>query len=100
MTASLYVYFKVPAGVADEVARRLFALQRRLAAETGVAGRLCRRRDDESTWMEVYEGVADPDGFAAHRDALWRDADLDGFALAPHLEWFAPLAAPRAPDRR
>jgi hypothetical protein len=35
------------------------SLQRELAGATGIDGRLLRRRDDETTWMEIYEGVED-----------------------------------------
>jgi hypothetical protein len=31
----------------------------------GIAGRLLRRRDDESTWMEIYDNVADTERFEA-----------------------------------
>ncbi|AXK39707.1 DUF4936 family protein [Crenobacter cavernae] len=95
MNATLYVYFTVPERAAA-LAPRLAELQARLAASTGIAGHLMRRRDDAATWMEVYEAVADPDAFAARRGELWAALDLDGFALAPHLEWFVPLTAPQA----
>jgi hypothetical protein len=60
-----YVYYRVAPDRLDEAreaVRELFA-----AAEKafGVRGRWMRRRDDPSTWMEVYEGVRDEEGFEA-----------------------------------
>lgn len=54
-----YVYYRVePARITEVRSRveRLFAAVRR---ETGVRGRWLRRRDDATTYMEVYEGVRD-----------------------------------------
>ena len=64
MTASLFVYFKCPAD-ADVVAP-VGAMQNHLARECGVRGRLMRRRDDPTTWMEIYEDIGDFDRFEAH----------------------------------
>jgi hypothetical protein len=35
-------------------------MQGALAQITGVRGRLLHRLDDQATWMEVYEDIADP----------------------------------------
>ena len=40
-------------------------LFRRAKLDFGVTGRWMRRRDDPSTYMEVYEGVKDETGFEA-----------------------------------
>ena len=60
-----YVYYKVSPeqlGTVRSAVRTLFA-----AAEKtfGVRGRWMRRRDDPSTYMEVFEGVKDEAGFEA-----------------------------------
>jgi hypothetical protein len=60
-----YVYYKVdPADVAAlrRLVERLFG---RIEKEFGVRGRWMRRRDDPSTYMEVYEGVNDEQAFEA-----------------------------------
>jgi hypothetical protein len=57
VTASLYVYFKCPTD-ADVVAP-VAAMQAELLRESGVRGRLMRRRDDPTTWMEIYEDIGD-----------------------------------------
>lgn len=63
MKLSYYVYYKVPARSSDEARAAVGALQRELAEATGSTGRLLRRRDDPTTWMEVYENVPDPAQF-------------------------------------
>lgn len=57
---SYYIYYRVPTGNAARTREAVGALQRELSDATGIGGRLLRRRDDETTWMEIYEGV--PDG--------------------------------------
>jgi hypothetical protein len=58
-TASIYVYYKVdPGRLRDlrDVIAQLFAAVRR---EGGIQGRWQRRRDDPTTYMEVYPDVHD-----------------------------------------
>ena len=63
MSVSLFVYYRV-AGVQDSAVRqRVRAIQADVFAATGVQGRLLRRRDDPTTWMEIYETVSDIDPF-------------------------------------
>ena len=58
-----YVYYKLkPEQVAP--ARSLVdALFEKIRQQFGVEGRWLRRRDDPSTYMEVYEGVRDGTAF-------------------------------------
>ncbi len=60
MSTSYYIYYRVPPGNAAPARAAVAALQRELSEATGIGGRLLRRRDDETTWMEIYESV--PDG--------------------------------------
>jgi len=62
VTASCYVYYRTLAD-ASEVKRVVGELQRIIERDTGVRGRLMRRADDPSTWMEVYEDVGTGDAF-------------------------------------
>ena len=62
MKLNYYVYYRVPVENAGRARAAVGALQRQLTSTTGIGGRLLRRRDDETTWMEIYENVAD----AAH----------------------------------
>jgi hypothetical protein len=57
-----YVWYRVtgdPAAARAAVA----ALLRDVLGATGVAGRVLVRRDDPTTWMEIYEDVADVERF-------------------------------------
>jgi hypothetical protein len=60
---SYYVYYRVPPENANRARAAVEAMQRELAATCGVSGRLLRRRDDESTWMEIYDNVSDRSDF-------------------------------------
>jgi hypothetical protein len=56
---SYYIYYRVPVANTARTREAVGALQRELSEATGIGGRLLRRRDDESTWMEIYESVPD-----------------------------------------
>jgi len=62
---NFYIYYRVPAQNAERARAVVGVLQRELADITGIGGRLLRRRDDETTWMEIYENVPDPARFEA-----------------------------------
>jgi hypothetical protein len=84
-----YVYYKLDAeqvAVARSLVTELFAKIRR---QFGVQGSWMRRRDDASTYMEVYEGVADGAAFEA---LMQREAAR--FGVPRRLEIFSPLETP------
>lgn len=60
-----YVYYKVEASRESAVKIAVGDLFRIIQKQLGVTGRWMRRRDDPSTYMEVYEGVADEVAFEA-----------------------------------
>ena len=60
-----YVYYKVGAERVDEVRALVENLFAAVEKKTGVRGRWMRRRDDPTTYMEVYEGIQDERGFEA-----------------------------------
>jgi hypothetical protein len=60
-----YVYYKVAPGELDALRPRVQDLFRRAKLDFGVTGRWMRRRDDPTTYMEVYEDVRDEGGFEA-----------------------------------
>ena len=60
---SYYVYYRVEN--ADSLRPKVKKLFQTIEAETRVQGRWMRRRDDPSTYMEVYEGVSDEKAFEA-----------------------------------
>ncbi len=96
--AAIYVYYRVGADTGDAL-ERVAALFADVERDTGVKGRLCARRDDPGTWMEVYEAVADPDAFAARLDALAQRHRVAEFAAAGarHVECFVPLPGSPGP---
>lgn len=60
-----YVYYRVdPAGVSS-LRPEIEKLFDRVQKQSGVRGRWMHRRDDPSTYMEVYEGVEDETAFEA-----------------------------------
>ena len=60
-----YVYYRVDARRVEGVRSSVQELFKAIESKTGICGRLMRRRDDPSTYMEVYEGVADDKAFEA-----------------------------------
>jgi quinol monooxygenase YgiN len=60
-----YVYYKVTPERVEEVRARIEALLRAVEKQCGVRGRLMHRRDDPSTYMEVYEDVQEEAAFEA-----------------------------------
>ncbi|MBI1396856.1 MAG: DUF4936 family protein [Betaproteobacteria bacterium] len=63
MTSHYYVYYRVASGSESAAARAVADVQRRVQASTGVKGRVLRRADEPTLWMEVYETVTDAPGF-------------------------------------
>jgi 8-oxo-dGTP pyrophosphatase MutT (NUDIX family) len=93
VTCSYFIYYR-STEAADEVQRAVGAMQRALAEEAGIQGRLMRRADDSTTWMEVYEAVSDAPRFeralgsAVERFALAR---LLGAGAERHVERFVAV---------
>jgi len=70
MLLNYYIYYRVAPSEAARVRAVVDAVQSALGQDTGIQGRLLRRDDDPSTWMEIYEGVADPLRFEAALERL------------------------------
>ncbi len=95
-----YVYYRISA---DTPAARatIAALMAEVEARTGVSGRLLVRRDDASTWMEVYAPVTRATSFVRILERL--AGEFGAAALTRdgkrHVEPFAalPPLARRAP---
>ena len=60
-----YVYYRIDAGRLDVLRISVQDLFKAIERETGVHGRWMRRRDEPTTYMEVYEGVQDEQAFEA-----------------------------------
>lgn len=62
---SYYVYYRVEAARVAALRAQVERLFGIIEQATGVRGRWMRRRDDPTTYMEVYEKVADERAFEA-----------------------------------
>ena len=60
-----YVYYRVDAGQISALRLSVQEIFKVIERETGVRGRWLRRRDEPTTYMEIYEGVRDTDAFDA-----------------------------------
>lgn len=83
MRLNYYVYYRVPPGNGERARAEVASLQLELAGATGIGGRLLRRRDDETTWMEIYEGVEDAQRFEAKLSELVERHGLEAL-VAPN----------------
>jgi hypothetical protein len=63
MAASFYVYYRIAADAHALARMRVEELLDRVERESGVRGRLMRKRDEPQLWMEVYERVPDEAAF-------------------------------------
>lgn len=59
MNASVYVYYKVDPEQLGDLRRAVEQLFSAVERESGVRGRWQRRRDDPTTYMEIYPQVDD-----------------------------------------
>jgi quinol monooxygenase YgiN len=60
-----YVYYKIAPDQLSGLREAVQTLFRNIEKQSGVRGRWMRRRDDPSTFMEVYEEVQDAAAFEA-----------------------------------
>jgi hypothetical protein len=58
---SYYIYYRVAHPARAHALVR--DLQAELKRQTGIDGRLLKKRDEPGTWMEIYEGVEDAPAF-------------------------------------
>ena len=84
-----YVYYKVPPERLAEITAAVQLLFQTAKQNFSVHGRWMRRRDDPTTYMEVYEGVRDEAGF---EDLLAREGVL--FGLPRKVERFISAGTP------
>lgn len=85
---SYYVYYRTEAPAPADLRAAAEALFGELRAATGVQGRLLRRRDDPSTWMEIYENVADGPAFESALDAALAKTGFSRLQLQRKTEIF------------
>lgn len=73
-----YIYYRVKDDDA-ETETQIRAMQARLACRSNINGRLLKRRNDSSTWMEIYENVADSIHFEHQLARTVSEFDVDMF---------------------
>jgi uncharacterized protein DUF4936 len=78
MPLNYYIYYRIAQSEAARARTAVDAVQAALRQDTGIQGRLMRRDDDPSTWMEIYEGVADRPRFEAALERLLAQHGFDG----------------------
>lgn len=78
-----YIYYRADPARHEELRRAIAHLLAVVERETGVRGRWMRRRDEPTTFMEVYEEVTDERAFEA---LLERESAA--LKLERHLERF------------
>ena len=87
---SAYVYYRIDPAQAQLAAARIDALLGTMAPHCDAPPRRLQRCDDMSTWMEIYEGIADRAAFAAALHAAAKTHDCSTFIQGDrHLECFA-----------
>ena len=84
-----YIYYRVAAKDTTEAELLIRSMQARLACRSGISGRLLKKRDEPGLWMEVYEDIAEPQGFERLLNQAVDEFDIALFADGPrHLECF------------
>ena len=84
-----YVYYKLNTEQIAPARSLVNELFEQIKQKFGVHGRWMRRRDDPSTYMEVYEGVKDGAAF----EALMQ-SEAARFGVPRRLEIFSPVERP------
>lgn len=77
MLLNYYIYYRVAPSDAARARTVVDAVQSALRRDTDIQGSLLRRDDDPSTWMEIYEAVADRPGFEAALERLLAQYKFD-----------------------
>ena len=80
MPLSYYIYYRVAR--ADEARLRVDRLQRGLSERLSIRGRVLKKRDEPSLWMEVYEGVVDAQAFESLLATLVNQVEFEGVLAA------------------
>ena len=84
-----YIYYRIDLKRVDEVRIAVREIFSSVKSKTGIQGRWMRRRDEPSTYMEVYEGVKDGAAF----EALMQ-SEAARFGVPRRLEIFSPVERP------
>ena len=81
-----YIYYRIAAKDADEAEFLIRSMQARLACRSGVSGSLLKKRDEPGLWMEVYEGITEPQDFERLLEQAVDEFDIALFADSPRRQ--------------
>lgn len=82
MSHHFYIYYRIRPEAAAAAHASVSQLTREVEKRTGVLGRLVRRMDDPTLWMEVYQNVADAEVFETALDAAARSSGVGSHLAA------------------
>ena len=87
-----FVWYAI-AGDAQRTRAAIDAMMAEIARRTGVTGRLLIRRERPGTWMEIYDNVADAEGFEREIAAVALRHDLSQLLVGGmrHVEAFVAV---------
>ena len=89
LALSYYIYYRVARPAQAQTLVR--QIQAELKTRYSVVGRLVRKRDDATTWMEIYEGVQDAAAFEHYLALSVQAAHFENVlepGSARHMECF------------
>jgi len=89
-----FIYYKVDLAQAAEAAASVNAALADIERTAGIRGRLMRRTDEPSTWMEVYDSVSSPETLERAIEAAVKEHALERFLKSGTrrmFEKFQPL---------
>ncbi len=90
-----YVYYRIDPEQASLAATRIDALLNAMTTHCSQPPRRLERCDDPTTWMEIYEGIADLTTFAVALNRAAEALSYGEFTLGKrHLECFLPISTP------
>ncbi len=91
MALSYYIYYRVDAKNFATAKQRIQALLDGVRTTTGVSGRLLKKRDEPTLWMEVFENIKNSDNFERTLDRLVKELNATEFlqtGTGRHVECF------------
>ena len=63
MTYSYYIYYRIAPGQEPVCTQKVAELMAFVTRETGIAGRVMKKRREPLLWMEIYENIRDEEAF-------------------------------------
>jgi hypothetical protein len=88
-----YIWYQVTSDDRD-TETTIRGMMARLCCRSGCPGRLLKKHGEPGLWMEVYEGITDPDRFTRLLAQVVDEYDIEMFIDGPrHTECFIDTTA-------